>query len=319
VAYIIVGTSLDALDQARSDVQRLFLGIGLLVLIINVVIAWFLARLLATRLQLLTVAARHIASGDYTRLTNVSGSDEIGELARAFEQMRQRVGAADRLKSALISTVSHELRTPLTHIKGYARTLLLGNWDEVSHREFLQIIDEESDRLGELVDNLLDVSRIEAGVLQLERQPLAIRPFLQRVVERQRAATPDRDLVLDVAPDVGVAEADGLRIEQVLRNLLDNALRYSPRGSPVHVRAYRDRIGALPLPDHRSGYADSEGIDPRGGSRRPGNWHRRCGPATSVRPILPGRRRPGPAEQGKRAWTVDLQRHCSGARWHDVG
>jgi signal transduction histidine kinase len=262
--YIVVGSSLDALERARREVEGVFLGIGLLVLGLNVAIAWFLARFLAVPLQQLTTAARRMASGDYSRPTNLVRDDEIGELARAFEHMRLRVGEADRLKSALISTVSHELRTPLTHIKGYSRTLLLGDWDEESRREFLQIIDEESDRLRELVDNLLDMSRIEAGVLQLDRHPLALRPFLERVIERQRAASPNYDILLTIAPDVPVVDADARRIEQVVRNLLDNAVKYSPPGSQVRVRAYPEAERPGSPEGHESGETSREPGAPAG-------------------------------------------------------
>ncbi|HEY8742224.1 MAG TPA: ATP-binding protein, partial [Chloroflexota bacterium] len=145
---------------------------------------------------------------------------------------------ADELKQALLSTVSHELRTPLTTIKGYARTLLLEGWDVDTRHEFLRIIDEEADNLSELVDNLLDLSKLEAGVLQIHRQPLLLRPLLQRVVQRRRDTSCQHQFVVDCEDNLPLVLADPRRLEQVVENLIENARKYSEGGS-IRVSARR--------------------------------------------------------------------------------
>jgi len=143
---------------------------------------------------------------------------------------------ADELKQALLSTVSHEFRTPLTTIKGYASTLLLDEWTPETRREFLRIIDEEADKLSELVDNLLDLSKIEAGVLQIHRQPVLLCHLIARVVRRRGETSVKHQFVADCPQDLPLVEADPRRLEQVLENLIENARKYSD-GGVISIRA----------------------------------------------------------------------------------
>jgi signal transduction histidine kinase len=146
-----------------------------------------------------------------------------------------------RMQDEFVSTVSHELRTPLGFIKGYATTLLRqdAEWDAATRIEFLHIIDEEADRLRELIDNLLDSSRLESGAIGMTREPTRIAPLLRSVAERAGVAYPDMALRV-VAPDgLPILEIDSIRIAQVLDNLLSNAAKYAP-GAPVELRAVRD-------------------------------------------------------------------------------
>jgi two-component system phosphate regulon sensor histidine kinase PhoR len=144
---------------------------------------------------------------------------------------------SDGLKSALISIVSHELRLPLTSIKGYARTLLMDDppWAAKERREFLQYIDEESDKLSEMVDNLLDVSKIEAGVLQVQRHDLLMPVLIRKTVERQQSMLAGVSVTIALPDPFPVVEADGQRVEQVLYNLLDNAVKYGKAGGTVVI------------------------------------------------------------------------------------
>ncbi|HLZ10139.1 MAG TPA: ATP-binding protein [Chloroflexota bacterium] len=147
----------------------------------------------------------------------------------------------DQLKSELLSTVSHELRTPLSSIKGYASSLLREDikWEDETRREFLMVIDEESDRLTALIEDLLQMSEIEAGVLRVDRQPVKISRLAQKIVKKLRTQTRDHQVSVNVVADVPETLADPRRIEQVLHNLIGNALKYSQDGSPVQVRVER--------------------------------------------------------------------------------
>ncbi|HEX8598352.1 MAG TPA: ATP-binding protein [Chloroflexia bacterium] len=135
----------------------------------------------------------------------------------------------NRLKDEFVSMVSHELRTPLASVKGYSRTLLADNadWDPQTRREFLQIISDESDKLQELVENLLEMSRIGAGRLPISAEPLLLKPFVKEVVERVGNHYPDANFKCNIAHGLPVVEADPRRLEQVLVNLLQNAAKYS--------------------------------------------------------------------------------------------
>ncbi len=170
---------------------------------------------------------------------------ERAQLAREAEQAAA-LREADRLKSMFISTITHELQSPLGFIKGYATTLLRpdADFDRKTSREFLQIISEESDSLSALIDDLLDVSRLEAGALPMDKQPVSLTKLVRRAVERAGAKPPQPRFLLRLPAKLPSVDADPRRIEQVLHNLLDNAVKYSPEGGPVIVSAVR-QLGSI--------------------------------------------------------------------------
>jgi signal transduction histidine kinase len=162
-----------------------------------------------------------------------------------------------RMQDEFVSTVSHELRTPLGFIKGYTTTLLRqdAEWDATTRAEFLRIIDEEADRLRELIDNLLDSSRLESGAIGMTREPTRLAPLLRNVAERAQSAYPDMDLTVEAPDGLPILAIDSTRIAQVLDNLLSNAAKYAP-GAAVEMRARRDRDAVVvEVEDHGPGIA----------------------------------------------------------------
>ena len=156
----------------------------------------------------------------------------VGKIASLEAERRLQ-----RLQEDFIATVSHELRTPLGFIKGYATTLLREDttWDDVARREFLSIIDEEADRLRALIDNLLDSSRLQAGTLRMQLQPINLDQLLREVTMRASARYDQLSVQLKVGPQI-ILRVDPVRIAQVFDNLLSNAVKYAP-GSPVFIVA----------------------------------------------------------------------------------
>jgi PAS domain S-box-containing protein len=149
-----------------------------------------------------------------------------------------RFREADEIKSTFVSVVSHELKTPVALIQGYAETLLRkdARWDPRTRQESLEVILEEADRLHHLIDNLLDASRLEAGKLPLETEPLALDALATRVAERFRTQTDDRHhIAVDFPHDLPIVQGDPTRLEQVLNNLLSNAIKYSPEGGTIEI------------------------------------------------------------------------------------
>ncbi|MGD9892073.1 MAG: sensor histidine kinase [Dehalococcoidia bacterium] len=143
----------------------------------------------------------------------------------------------DPARAALIATVSHELRSPLAVIMGYVHTLLDSvNRDAEQNREFLQIIAASAEKLSVLVSDLTDAARMDAGAFQLQREPVRIERIAMRVVANHRVLAPCHRLTLEAAPDLPLADADPTRIEQVITNLIENAIKYSPSGGRVVVR-----------------------------------------------------------------------------------
>ncbi len=156
---------------------------------------------------------------------------------RILQDVTQRY-QLDRMKSSLISTVSHELRTPLAAIKGYTSTLLADDvqWDLKSQREFLEVISVETDHLTDLVSDLLDMSRIEAGNLTVSRSACELGELIEQAAQHCHLLSNGR-LRVSLPSGLPALYVDPRRIEAVLRNLMENAAKYSPAGTPVRVSA----------------------------------------------------------------------------------
>jgi two-component system sensor histidine kinase KdpD len=161
--------------------------------------------------------------------------ERLVEEERAADIARE----SDRLKSALLSSVSHDLRTPLAGIKAAASSLLQDDvqWGEEDRRAFIADIDAEADRLTRLVSNLLDLSRIEAGALRPQKDWEDVGELIGRVVQRLEPRLAGRAVELDVPDTLPPVRLDAVQMEQVLTNLLENAVKYSPPGSPIEVKA----------------------------------------------------------------------------------
>lgn len=145
----------------------------------------------------------------------------------------------DSLRAALVSSVSHDLRTPLTSIKAAASSLLQDDvqWNEEERRSFTQAIEQEADRLNRLVGNLLDLSRIEGGALHPEKEWYPLDELVRDVLDRMQPLLRDRVIKLEIAAELPPVELDYMMIDQVLTNLLENALRYTPTSSPIEITA----------------------------------------------------------------------------------
>jgi len=167
----------------------------------------------------------------------------------------------DELRAALLSSVSHDLRTPLASIKAAASSLLQEDvqWDEEARRGFAFAIERESDRLNRLVENLLDMSRIEGGALQPEKEWYPIDELIHDVLGRLQPELQGREVTLDLPADLPPVELDYMEIDQVLTNLIENAARYTPAGSPIEIGAQveGDHI-VVSVADHGPGIPPSD-------------------------------------------------------------
>jgi signal transduction histidine kinase len=177
-------------------------------------------------------------------------SDELEAQVAArtgdLQQALARAQEADRLKSAFLSTISHELRTPLAAIKGFASTLLQEDveWDPATQREFLSIIERESDQLEGLISQLLDMSRLEAGMLNIEQVPCSLSEIVQGVASRLKVIASAHDLQIHIPPDLPLVYADRQRVGQVLSNLVENAAKYAPPHTAIVISASADEAHA---------------------------------------------------------------------------
>jgi PAS domain S-box-containing protein len=164
--------------------------------------------------------------------------DALLEALEYLGAARDRAERADQAKAQLLSAVSHELRTPLAAIKGYVTTMMdyWGRLEPDTRREFLEVIDSETDRLTELIENLLCSSRMEAGVLEVVKEPVNVARIIEDVRQEIVSLTTGHQVTVELAPELPLVLADPRRIRQVIYNLLGNATNYTPPGTPITVR-----------------------------------------------------------------------------------
>jgi len=229
------------LEHALADVRlvrRSLVVAGLVALLAAAVAAYLAALGLTRRVRRLESAANRIAAGDFGAPVEADGSDEIAELSRAFDRMRVRLADLDRVRREFIANASHELRTPLFALGGFLELLDDEQLDRKTRHEFLAETRTQVDRLARLATDLLDLSRLDAGQLELERGPVDLGAAARLVAEEFRAVADASEHPLRVAADgEPYALGDHERVVQILRILVENALRHTPPGTPVGVVA----------------------------------------------------------------------------------
>ncbi|WP_353952809.1 DUF4153 domain-containing protein [Knoellia sp. S7-12] len=212
----------------------LWLTLPVTVTVALLVTQW-LARGMTAPLREMTHAASRMAAGDYLQRVSTKSTDEVGVLARAFNAMSSDLADADHQRRQLVATVSHELRTPLTAQRALLENLVDGvvQPDDAALRGALT----QSERLSDLVGDLLDLSRIDAGVAPLRLEEVAVADLLRRAVSEAELGSRTVHHVCRVVPDDLVVTADPARLAQLVANLLDNAARHSPLGGEIQLVA----------------------------------------------------------------------------------
>ncbi|MGB9376870.1 MAG: ATP-binding protein [Mycobacteriales bacterium] len=216
----------------------------LIALALSLAVVQFLAHGMTSPLRDMAAATRAMATGDYTRRVRASSRDEVGELAHAFNRMAAELAVVDRQRRDLVANASHELRTPITALQALLENLVDGV--EQADPRSLQVALEQTERLGRLVTELLDLSQLESGRAQIIAETVPLRDFVAQAVSEASLAARDVRLSSSVEPADLSIEADPARLHQVLANLLDNASRHSPPGGTVTVSA-RARDGGVRL------------------------------------------------------------------------
>ncbi|CAN5852727.1 ATP-binding protein [soil metagenome] len=216
-----------------------------------------LARGMTSPLREMATAAGRMAEGDWHQRVTDTSADEVGELARAFNAMAGELAIVDRIRTDLIANVSHELRTPIAALQARLENLVDGV--ETADVELLRSMLHQTERLGRLVTQLLDLSRLESRSVPLRCERVEVATLLEAVAAEVRLQAPDRRIETSVRPDGLSLVADADRVHQVLANLTANALRHGPLDRPVRLSAEADAGDVvLTVADEGPGIPDTE-------------------------------------------------------------
>jgi two-component system, OmpR family, sensor kinase len=220
---------------------------------------YLVAQALSRRVGRLERAAREVSAGRFVEPLPVTSADELGQLTRAFNEMQARLRRVDVARKEFVATASHELRTPIFSLGGFVELLQDEDLDDETRREFLDTMSEQVARLQKLSVDLLDLSRIDAGSLELRPEAVDLSELAHSVLAEFTPAIAEHETEVEVElPEAGVeAHCDRERVAQIMRILLDNALRHTPEGTHVTVSAYRNNGAAeLTVADTGPGLSD---------------------------------------------------------------
>src|SRR5436190_2448070 len=228
--------------QAVDLVRGRLLAASAVALLVALLGGWLVARGIARRVRALEAAARNLAAGRYVEPLPVDSQDELGRLTSAFNEMQEQLARVDRARREFIANASHELRTPIFSLGGFVELLQDEQLDQATRDEFLTTMAEQVDRLQKLAVDLLDLSRLDAGSLELNEERVDLSDLAGAVAAEFKPSVVGHGTNLEVElPDEPVfAIADRERAMQIMRILLDNALRHTPEGTPVTVLAGQD-------------------------------------------------------------------------------
>ena len=234
-------------SQAVRLVRNRLLVASAVALLVALVGGWLVAQRLARRVTRLERAARRVAAGQHVRPVPVETADELGRLTEAFNEMQEQLARVDRARREFIANASHELRTPIFSLGGFVELLQDEQLDQETREEFLQTMSEQIERMQKLAVDLLDLSRLDAGSLDIDSETVDLGELAGAIATEFRPAlsTHRTRLQLRVPSDPVEAVCDRERVIQIMRILLDNALRHTPEGTPVTVIAGRDNGNAV--------------------------------------------------------------------------
>ncbi|MBE0427539.1 MAG: HAMP domain-containing protein [Nitrospirae bacterium] len=229
------------LGEAGADARRVALIMTVSYLIFGIAVSIFITRSITRPLKIMRKKTSEVAAGNYSGNLSLTSPPEIGKLAKDFNFMCNKLKEIDKLKSDFLSFMSHELRTPLTSIKEGSTLLLEGVGGEVTEKQkrLLTIIREETDRLIGLVNSLLDLSKMEAGMMTYNYAYEDISHLINKAVIALEPISESKDIRLEreIENDLQRVKIDSDRILQVLRNLLGNAVKFTPKGGHIKISA----------------------------------------------------------------------------------
>ncbi|NTV89306.1 MAG: cell wall metabolism sensor histidine kinase WalK [Clostridiales bacterium] len=234
---IYMHTSVPEANRARTELFKLFLiSVGAAV-IISVILIYIFSLRLSRPLKQIKNAARVIADGEFSKRLDIKSKDEIGELAKTFNQMTVALQNLEEMRRGFIANVSHELRTPMTSIRGFIDGILDGTIPPERQEYYLTVVKDETIRLNRLVNNLLDLARMEAGEVQMNIRPIEINELARRCIIKLESLLLEKRIMIEAKFDKEsiYVNADADAIERVLYNLIHNAIKFSPEESTIKI------------------------------------------------------------------------------------
>lgn len=240
IGSILFNRSIADLRHAVFELMMLFLFSSMISLMIAFIIIYIQARYISAPIVKITKSAQNIAAGNFSERVDIDSRDEIGQLAAAFNFMTSSIERAEQNRKRFISDVSHELRTPMTSISGFVQGILDGTIDESSRDDYLKIVLDESTRLTKLVNDMLEMSKMQSEGFKLNITAFDIGELIcSSLISLEKRIDDKRlEVEVDFRPETLMTLGDKDQIKRVLINLIDNAIKFSPEGAVININTY---------------------------------------------------------------------------------
>lgn len=257
---VLLFSPLDQINKTLFEVYKIIWGTAAASLALAALIIFIVSRRISRPIENIQKSASAIAEGSFTEDVELQGRDEIAQLAGTFNYMKNRLKQVEEMRKNLIANVSHELRTPLTSIRGFIQGILDGVIKEEDQDKYLRRAYEETGRLNRLVNDLLQLARIQSGSLSLNREAVDVGELIREIVEENLLLAAQRSITLSAGIEGAItAFADRDRIKQVILNLLHNAINFSNDGGEVRLRAaVQNRTVSVEVEDSGPGIPEDQ-------------------------------------------------------------
>ena len=235
--------SLEGVDDEIENVLIIYILVSALVLVVSLTLSLLIARDIVTPIKSLTRVAERMAKGDLKVESDIKDDNEIGKLAETLNYMASQLADRDKLKNEFISSVSHELRTPLTAIRGWVITINDEKTDKETLNMGLNIIQKESERLGNMVEELLDFSRLQNGKTEINKSRVDILEFVEylQMYLSQRAKRENKRINISCELKDTLVYFDLDKMKQVILNIIDNALKFSEEDTEIEMTIMKNK------------------------------------------------------------------------------
>lgn len=243
IAAVYLHTPVPAIQKVRTSVFSLFLISGGVAILLAIILVYIFSIRFTRPLKQINNAAKIIAGGDFQKRIVVSSQDEIGQLADSFNHMVEDLQRLEELRRGFIANVSHELRTPMTSIRGFIEGILDGTIPPERQKGYLTIVRDETNRLNRLVNDLLDLAKMESGELTLTMKPFDINELIRICVIKLETLITSKNLEIEANFEIDnmMVSADKDSIERVIINLLHNAVKFSNENGKIIVETAKNK------------------------------------------------------------------------------
>jgi signal transduction histidine kinase len=242
IGSIYVFSSIGPITQSLKVIKNLLILAGIGGILLASGLIYIVTKKLSKPLLDMATVTRDIAKGEFNSRVGITTGDEIGTLGRSINDLAMELESYRTNRQEFFASVSHELRTPLAHVDGYARVLKEGLYESEKEKEkYLSIIEQEAARMTKLVNDLFELSKMEEGHFNLQLEEVDIIEVVENILEKTQMKAKEKGLYLSFDSIISIPGimADGLRIEQILINLVENAIRYTEEGC-IKIRLFSE-------------------------------------------------------------------------------